>query len=42
LDVDLESDLFHITYDPAQVTPKMMLEEVQKQGLEGELVPPGT
>jgi hypothetical protein len=42
LDVDLESDLFHITYDPAQVTPEVMLETVRTQGLEGELVPPGT
>jgi hypothetical protein len=42
LDVDLDSDLFHITYDPAQVTPEVMLEEVRKQGLKGEQVPPET
>jgi hypothetical protein len=42
LDVDLENDVFQITYDPAQVTPEVMLEEVRKQGLEGELVSPGT
>jgi copper chaperone CopZ len=42
LDVDLESDLFHIIYDPAKVTPDVMLETVREQGLEGEIVPPGT
>jgi hypothetical protein len=42
LDVDFESDIFHITYDPAQVTPEVMLETVRGQGLEGEIVPAGS
>ena len=42
MDVDLEADLFHVTYDPAEVTPEVMLDTIRKQGLVGELVPPGT
>jgi hypothetical protein len=38
----LERDLFHITYDKAQVTSDVMLDTVRKQGLEGEIVPSGT
>jgi hypothetical protein len=42
LDVDLENDLFHIIYDPAQVTPEVMLETVREEGLEGEIVLSGS
>jgi hypothetical protein len=39
LDVDLEKDQFHITYDAQKVTPARMLETVEEQGFQGEVVP---
>jgi hypothetical protein len=39
LDVDLEKDLFHISYDPAKLTPEQMLDAIRKQGFEGKIVP---
>jgi hypothetical protein len=38
LDVDLQKDLFHITYDAQKLTPEVMLETVAKQGFQGEVV----
>jgi hypothetical protein len=37
LDVDLQKDLFLISYDPKKLTPEVMLETVRKQGFDGEI-----
>lgn len=39
LDVDLEKDLLHISYDPKKVTPEGMVETVRKEGFEANVVP---
>ena len=35
----MQKDLFHVTYDPKEVTPEEMLEAVRKKDLHGEIVP---
>lgn len=37
VEVDLQQDLCHVTYDPARVSPGQLLEAVQSQGFRGEL-----
>ena len=38
MEVDLKKDSFHITYDPASVSPERMLETIRAQGFHGEVV----
>jgi hypothetical protein len=36
---DVTKDFLPLRYDPAEVTPGRILEEVRKQGFEGAIVP---
>jgi thiol:disulfide interchange protein len=38
LTVDLKRDLFHVAFDPEQVTPERLLEAVRTKGFRGEVV----
>jgi hypothetical protein len=37
----MKKDLLHIHYDPAKVTRQQMLQEIDKLGYEGKIIPSG-
>ena len=37
----MKKDLLHIRYDPAKVTREQMLQEIDKLGYEGKVIPGG-
>jgi hypothetical protein len=37
----MKKDLLHIRYDPAKVTREQMLQEIDKLGYEGKVIPDG-
>ena len=37
----MKTDLLHVRYDPAKVTPEQMLQAIDKLGYEGKVIPDG-
>jgi hypothetical protein len=39
LDIDLDKDLIHVSYDPGQLTPERIVEVVREQRFQATIVP---